>query len=161
MLWRKFNPSSPGIHTRGAKDQQPSGLIQPYSMSPRAPWGIWQAPDMPSLASSTPSLQSCLSVTRLSVLDLVLSPLLGHWLSEGSLVLGPAASAAWGKLLETQVHKILTLLILALKDSNGLLKFEGHCLSLVLTKQGHLEPDAGEPTASLKTSTLRAEIPLP
>lgn len=91
----------------------------------------------------------------------MLSPLLSHWLSEGSLVLGPAASAARGNLLETQVHRILAFLIPVLKDSNALLKFEGHCLSLVLTKQGHVEPDAGEPTASLKASTFRAETPLP
>lgn len=86
-----------------------------------------------------------------------LSPPLGHWLSEGSLVLGPAASAAWGNSLETQVHKNTDIS----HPSPERFKSEDHCLSLVLTKQGHLEPDAGEPTASLKASTSRAEISLP
>lgn len=46
-------------------------------------------------------------------------------------------------------------------DSNAPLKFEGHCLSLVLTKQGPLELDAGGPTAFLKAFTCRAGISLP
>lgn len=82
--------------------------------------------------------------------------------SEGSLALGPAASATWGNVLKNKSPQD-TAVCHHLHGGNfdGPLELEDHCLSLGLTKQGPLEADACGPTAFLMTSTFRAESSLP